>query len=88
MEEKNVITYKITAFIMAQKIQVINSNREFLEEVDVQYDEVPKTILNLSEQYNVIDVYIRGLPSFRKKVIQDIQKEEITRYSENKLHFI
>ena len=86
--ENKVIVYKISAFIMAQKIQVINERtKEVIEEQSVQFKDMPKVFVDLAYKYNVEKAYVRGIPGYKQKAIAEIQKQELTTYSKNKIIF-
>lgn len=87
--ESKVIVYKITAFIMGQKIQVIDAlTKEIIEEQSVRYVDMPKTFVELAYKYNIQKAFVRGIPGFKNKAIEDIKKQELTTYSKNTLTFV
>lgn len=87
--ESKIIVYKITAFIMGQKIQVIDAlTKEVIEEQSVRYTDMPKTFVELAHKYNIQKAFVRGIPGFEKKAIEDIKKQELVSYSENRINFV
>ena len=82
--EPKIIVYRITAFIMGQKIQVLNAiTKEVVEEQSVKYSDMPKTFVELAYKYNVDKAFVRGIPGFKTKAIEDIKKQELLSYSKN-----
>ena len=56
-----------------------------LEIVQTTIKDIPKVIFELSETYKVDQIDLSGATHFSKGLIQQIQKEEMTRYNKNKL---
>ena len=57
--ESKIIVYKITAFIMGQKIQIIDAlTKEVIEEQSVRYADMPKTFVELAYKYNVDKAFV------------------------------
>ena len=87
--EPKIIIYRITAFIMGQKIQVLNAvTKEVVEEQSVKYSDMPKTFVELAYKYNVDKAFVRGIPGFKTKAIEDIKKQELLSYSKNEIKFV
>lgn len=56
-----------------------------IEATKAKMEDVPLTIIELSELYDAYNVGLSGASRFIKKIIQDTEKEEIAKYSEKKL---
>ncbi len=56
-----------------------------LEIVQTKMKDIPNTVFELSHAYDVYQVDLSGAEHFNKGIIRQIQEEEMTRYSENKL---
>lgn len=56
-----------------------------LEIVQTKIKDIPDTIFELSQTYDVYQVDLSGAQHFTKGLIRQIQEKEITKYNENKL---
>lgn len=56
-----------------------------LEVVQTKVKDIPDTIFELSQTYDVYQVDLSGAQNFTKGLIKQIQEKEITKYNENKL---
>ncbi len=56
-----------------------------LEIVQTKVKDIPDTIFELSQTYDVYQVDLSGAQHFTKGLIKQIQEKEITKYNENKL---
>lgn len=56
-----------------------------LEIVQTKMKDIPNTVFELSHTYDVYQVDLSGAEHFNKEIVRQIQEEEMTRYSENKL---
>lgn len=56
-----------------------------LEVVQTKVKDIPDTIFELSQTYDVYQVDLSGAQHFTKGLIKQIQEKEITKYNENKL---
>ena len=56
-----------------------------LEVVQTKVKDIPDTIFELSQTYDVYQVDLSGAQHFTKGLIRQIQEKEITKYNENKL---
>lgn len=56
-----------------------------LEIVQTKVKDIPDTIFELSQTYDVYQVDLSGAQHFTKGLIRQIQEKEITKYNENKL---
>lgn len=56
-----------------------------LEIAQTKIKDIPDTIFELSNLYNVYEVDLSGAQRFIKGIINQIQEAEITKYNENKL---
>ena len=56
-----------------------------LEIIQTKINDIPDTIFELSQIYNINQVDLSGAQHFIKGLIKQIQEKEITKYNENKL---
>ena len=56
-----------------------------LEIIQTKVNDIPDTIFELSQTYDVYQVDLSGAQHFIKGLIKQIQEKEITKYNENKL---
>ncbi len=56
-----------------------------LEIVQTKVKDIPDTIFELSQTYDVYQVDLSGAEHFTKGLIKQIQEKEITKYNQNKL---
>ena len=56
-----------------------------LEIIQTKINDIPDTIFELSQTYDVYQVDLSGAQHFIKGLIRQIQEKEITKYNENKL---
>ena len=57
-----------------------------LEIIQTKIKDIPDTIFELSQAYDVYQVDLSGAKNFAKGIIKQIQEKEITKYNENKLY--
>ena len=57
-----------------------------LEIVQTKIKDIPDTIFELSQAYDVYQVDLSGAKNFAKGNIKQIQEKETTKYNENKLY--
>ena len=56
-----------------------------LEIVHTKMNDIPDTIFELSNTYNVYQVDLSGAKRFSERIIKKIQEKEFIKYNENKL---
>ncbi len=56
-----------------------------LEIIHAKINDIPDTILELSQTYDVYQVDLSGAKQYNKKIVKQIQEKEITKYNKNKL---
>ena len=56
-----------------------------LDIVKTKLDNIPETIFNLSQTYNIYEIDLSGAKQFSKKIIKEIQEKELIKYNQNKL---
>jgi len=54
-----------------------------LDAMQIKIKDIPNTIFQLCETYNVYQLDLSGAERFSKKIIQDIQKQELIKYNKN-----
>lgn len=82
-----------------EEVKIIITNPMFISNnrtITVLYEDgsadifqgvTPASVLYLTNKYNVGKVYIKGNKLFNKKLVEEIQKEEIRTYNEKLLNF-
>ena len=63
----------------------VYQNGNKLEIIQTKMKDIPDTIFELSQAYDVYQVDLSGAQHFIKGLIRQIQEKEITKYNENKL---
>ena len=56
-----------------------------LEITYTKIDDIPDTVLELSQKYDINQIDLSGAEHFAKGIIRRIQEKEIVKYSTNKL---
>ena len=74
----------IHPFDMYQTFYVYEDGNK-LEVVHTKMNDIPDTIFELSNTYNVYQVDLSGAKRFSEKIIKKIQEKEFVKYNENKL---
>lgn len=74
----------IHPFDMYQTFYVYEDGNK-LEIAHAKNNDICKTIFELSSAYDVYEVSLSGAKQYIKGIIKDIQKQELEKYSENKL---
>lgn len=79
------ILINIKPFVFDQEVYVIG-DEEVSFEGTIKMKDLISEIFALSEKYNTVEFHISGAKVFTKGLKQKIQKEELNKYSENKLN--
>lgn len=74
-------------FLFKQQI-IVYENGNKIEVINVSLKEYYKSVLDLSNKYNIIDVELVGSKKYAEGIKDNLQKEEILKYKENKLNII
>lgn len=74
-------------FLFKQQI-VVYDNGNKIEALNISLEDFNKSILELSNKYNIIDVELIGSKKYAEGIKNNLQKEEILKYKENKLNII
>lgn len=63
----------------------VYENGNKLEIVQARMKDVPSTVLQLSQTYNIDQIDLSGAKHYIKGIIRQIKEQEFLKYSENKL---
>lgn len=63
----------------------IYEDEKLFETIYVDINDIPDTILQLSNKYKAYQVDLSGAEQFIQKIITQIQEKEATQYNKNKL---
>ena len=74
----------IHPFDMYQTFYVYQDGNK-LEIVKTKISDIPDTIFELSQDFDVYQVDLSGAEHFNKGIIKQIQEKEMLKYNENKL---
>ena len=74
----------IHPFDIKQTLYVYQDGNK-IDAKQINMDDVPATIINLSHLYDVYQVDLSGARNYAKGVVRKIQQLEFTKYQENKL---
>lgn len=74
----------IQPFDIYQQFYVYQDGNK-IDMMQTKIQDIPDTIFELSQTYDINQIDLSGAKHFTKKIIQQIQAQEITKYSENKL---
>lgn len=81
--DKNIVL-AFNLFTLEHSIFITGSNS--VEKVgQYKLEEIPEVITSLAKEKEIYSIKLGGITSFAEKLIEDIKKEEMTKYSENKL---
>lgn len=56
-----------------------------IEMTQAKLNDIPETVLELAQLYDVYRVDLSGAKHYAQKIIREIQEKEFTKYNENKL---
>ena len=74
----------IQPFDIYQQFYVYQDGNK-IDMIQTKIQDIPDTIFELSQTYDINQIDLSGAEHFTKKIIQQIQAQEIIKYSENKL---
>lgn len=63
----------------------IYENGDFLETIQINMEDIPNTICNLSQTYDINQVDLSGAKLFNQGIVEQIQNNELMKYNKNKL---
>ena len=76
--------FDIQPFDIYQQFYVYQDGNK-IDMIQTKIQDIPDTIFELSQTYDINQIDLSGAEHFTKKIIQQIQAQEIIKYSENKL---
>lgn len=74
----------IQPFDIYQQFYVYQDGNK-IDMIQTKIQDIPDTVFELSQTHGINQIDLSGAEHFTKKIIQQIQAQEITKYSENKL---
>ena len=74
----------IQPFDVKQSFYIYEDKQQVKQE-KIEIDEIPNIVLSWSNEYNIKDVELLGSKPYNKKIKENIQTAELSKYNKNNL---